>query len=243
MELSTLLLFCTAAFAVAAVMVAAGFGLGTTLTPLFLFVYDVKTAVFLVAIVHFANGMFRLALFRTHVDRRLVVRFGLLAVVGGVTGSVLQKHVANPALEAGLGVLLVVLGGVALVPVRAGWRFPPRLDPLGGFLSGLLGGLIGNQGALRSGYLLNYALPKEAFIATGTSIACLVDVSRIPVYLYNYHADLSGAWPYLTVVIVAAWSGTFAGKRLVEKLSTRWFRTLVAVLLVLTGIALVFANW
>jgi uncharacterized membrane protein YfcA len=99
MELGTLLLLCAAAFAVAAVMVASGFGLGTALTPLFLLAYDVKTAVFLVAIVHFANGLFRLALFHAHIDRRLVVRFGLLAVAGSFTGSMLQRYAANPALR------------------------------------------------------------------------------------------------------------------------------------------------
>lgn len=239
MDLTTLLLLCAAAFAVAAAVVASGFGLGTALTPLFLLTYDIKTAVFLVAIVHFANNLFRLALFRRHINAVIVRRFGLLSVVGAVAGSLLQERAANPGLEIGLGALLVVLGGSEFLPARLAWRLPRRFDQVGGLLSGLLGGLLGNQGALRSGYLLNYALSKDAFIATGTAIACLIDASRLPVYWLSYSGRLLASWPYLVVVILAAFAGTLLGKRLLERLPQRWFHPLVAVLIVLTGAALI----
>ncbi len=128
------------------------------------------------------------------------------------------------------------------VPARLGWRIPQRADQLGGFLSGLLGGLVGNQGALRSGYLLNYPLSKQAFVATGTAIACLIDASRIPVYVVNYGARLTDFWPCLVAVILAAFVGTFAGKRLFERLSLPWFRAVVAALIVFTGAGLIFTN-
>ncbi len=200
--------------------------------------YDIKTAVFLVAVIHFANSLFRLALFRNYINARIVLRFGLLSVVGAIAGSLLQKHAADLGLEIGLGALLVVLGGVALLPSRLGWRIPRRADQLGGFLSGL----VGNQGALRSGYLLNYPLSKQALIATGTAIACLIDASRIPVYVVNYGARLTDFWPYLVAVILAAFVGTFVGKRLVERLSLPWFRAVVAALIVFTGAGLIFTN-
>lgn len=242
LDLTTLLLLCAAAFAAAALVVASGFGLGTALTPLFLLTYDIKTAVFLVAIVHFANNLFRLWLFRRHIDTAVVRRFGLLSVLGAVAGSLLQKEAASSGLEIGLGALLVVLGGVEFLPARLAWRPPRHLDQAGGLLSGLLGGLLGNQGALRSAYLLNYALPKEAFIATGTAIACLIDASRIPIYWASYSARLLASWPYLLAVILAAFTGTLVGKRLLERLPQRWFHPLVAALIVLTGAALVLTN-
>lgn len=242
MDLSTLLLLCAAALVVAAIVLASGFGLGTALTPLFLLVYDIKTAILLVAVVHFTNTLFRLALFRTSIEASIVRRFGLASVVGAVAGSLAQKHASNPWLELGLGVLLIVLAGVEFLPRRGGWRIPRRFDQVGGLLSGLLGGLLGNQGAVRSGYLLNYGLSKEAFIATGTAIACLIDASRIPVYLVNYGAALVASWPYLVAVILSALAGTLVGKRLVARLSLAWFRRLVAGLIALTGAVLILKN-
>ncbi|MGH9805052.1 MAG: sulfite exporter TauE/SafE family protein [Candidatus Acidiferrales bacterium] len=242
MEPTTLMLLCTAALVVAAVVVASGFGLGTALTPLFLLTYDIKTAVFLVAIVHFANNLFRLALFWKQVDANVVRRFGLASIAGAVAGSLLQELAANPGLEIGLGALLIVLGGVEMLPGESGWRTPRRYDQMGGLLSGLLGGLLGNQGALRSGYLLNYSLSKEAFIASGTAIACLIDASRIPVYALQYGEGLLPAWPYLAAVIAASFAGTLIGKRLVERLPQRGFHLLVAALIVLTGVVLIVTN-
>lgn len=242
MEPTTLLLLCVAALVVAAAVVASGFGLGTALTPLFLLTYDIKTAVFLVAVVHFANNLFRLALFRQQIDAGVVRRFGLLSVAGAVVGSLLQERAANPGLEIGLGVLLIVLGGVELLPGERGWRLPRRFDQLGGFLSGLLGGLLGNQGALRSGYLLNYSLGKEAFIASGTAIACLIDASRIPVYTAQYGSRLLPAWPYLVAVIGAAFAGTIIGKHFVERLPQGWFHWVVAAAIILTGLVLIATN-
>ncbi|MGH8459113.1 MAG: sulfite exporter TauE/SafE family protein, partial [Nevskiales bacterium] len=149
MEPTTLLLLCAAALVVATVVVASGFGLGTALTPLFLLSYDIKTAVFLVAIVHFANNLFRLGLFWKQIDSAVVRRFGLLSVAGAVAGSVLLERTAGPGLEIGLGALLMALGGAELLPGERGWRIPRRYDQFGGLLSRLPGGLRGNQGALR----------------------------------------------------------------------------------------------
>ncbi|MGH9787420.1 MAG: sulfite exporter TauE/SafE family protein [Candidatus Acidiferrales bacterium] len=243
MELPTLLLLCAASLVVAALVVVSGFGLGTALTPLFLLVYDIKTAVFLTAIVHFANTFFRLALFRRHIDWGLLRRFGLLSVIGAVAGSLLQTRIGNPKLELFLGVLLVVLGGIELLPARtSGWKLPRWFDLAGGLASGLLGGLVGNQGALRSGYLLNYGLSKEAFIATGTAIAVLIDLSRLPVYGASYGGELAPLWPYLAALVAAALVGTLVGKRLVERLPQEKFRPVVAVVVALTGLVLIAAN-
>jgi uncharacterized protein len=242
MDPVTFAFLATAAFVVAALMVATSFGLATALTPLFLLAYDIKTAVVLVAVVHLANGLFRLALYRPYTDWRIVGRFGVASVAGALAGAWLQKRAADPALEIGLGALLVVLGLVALAPTRSEWKFPPAMDQFGGLLSGLLGGLVGNQGALRSGYLLNYGLGKEAFIATGTAIACLIDLTRLPVYLYNYGPEMAAEWAPLAGVVAAAWAGTFVGKGLVARLPLAWFRRIVAVMIVAAGSALILAN-
>jgi uncharacterized membrane protein YfcA len=242
MDPATLALLAAAAFVVAALAVATGFGLAAALTPLFLLAYDIKLAVVLVAVVHLANGLFRLALYRPHTDWRIVTRFGLASIAGALAGAWLQRRAADPALEIGFGVLLIVLGIVALAPTEKSWQFPPAIDQLGGFLSGLLGGLAGNQGALRSGYLLNYGLGKEAFIATGTAIGCLIDLTRLPVYLWNYGAELAGNWAPLAGVVAAAWAGTFVGKGVVSRLPLVWFRRIVAGMIVVAGAALVFTN-
>ena len=53
----------------------------------------------------------------------------------------------------------------------------------GGLTSGFFGGLCGHQGALRSLFPLRSGLAKEAIIASGVTIAYLVDLTRLPTYV------------------------------------------------------------
>ncbi len=241
MDVLAITAICLAAFLLATVVLMSGFGLGTLLTPLFVIFYDIKIAVFLVAIVHFANNLFKLGLFFRHLDWAVLKRFGIVSVGGALVGSVLQAWLESQTLKIGLGVLLVILGTVEFLPPRISWRIPKRLDPLGGFLSGLLGGVLGNQGAVRSAYLLNYSLSKEAFVATATIIACLIDVTRIPIYLLNYHGEIATAWPYLIATILSAFLGTLVGKWLLDIVTLGAFRRVVAASVVVVGIAMAMA--
>ncbi|ODS33178.1 MAG: hypothetical protein SCARUB_01656 [Candidatus Scalindua rubra] len=103
----------------------------------------------------------------------------------------------------------------------------------------MLGGLVGNQGAIRSAYLLNYDISKETFIATGTMIACLVDASRIPLYMIHYKQLLFDEWKTLAIVTSIAFLGTIIGKRLLKRVSLGNFKKVVAVMVVILGILLV----
>jgi len=232
---------CLAAFLVAAMVLMSGFGLGTLLTPLFAVFYDIKIAVLLVAVVHFSNNLFKLGLFFRHLDWAILKRFGAVSVAGAFVGSLLQAELESETLKIGLGILLVILGTVEFLPPRISWRIPKRLDPVGGFLSGLLGGMLGNQGAVRSAYLLNYSLSKEAFVATATIIACLIDATRIPIYLLSYYNEIAMAWPYLIATILAAFFGTLIGKSLLDIVSLGAFRRVVAGSVVVVGIAMAMA--
>lgn len=229
---------CLAAFLLATLVLMSGFGLGTLLTPLFVIFYDIKIAVFLVAVVHFSNNLFKLGLFFHHLDWAVLKRFGVLSVVGALVGSLLQASMESQTLKIGLGILLVALGAAEFLPSRFSWRLPKRFDHVGGFLSGLLGGVLGNQGAVRSAYLLNYPLSKEAFVATATVIACLIDATRIPIYLVHYHEALVKAWPYLLAVTLSAFFGTLSGKWVLGIISVDAFRKVVAGCVVGVGIAM-----
>ena len=232
---------CLAALLVAALVLMSGFGLGTLLTPLFILFYDIKIAVLLVAVVHFSNNLFKLGLFFRHLDRAVLKRFGVLSIVGAFIGSFLQAWLHSETLKIGLGILLIILGAVEFLPPHLSWRIPKKLDPLGGLFSGLLGGVLGNQGAVRSAYLLNYGLSKEAFIATATVIACLIDVTRIPIYLLHYYGEVANAWPYLLATILSAFLGTLIGKWLLEIITIGAFRRVVAGSVAVLGIAMAVA--
>lgn len=56
---------------------------------------------------------------------------------------------------------------------------------VGGGLSGLLAGLIGLGGAIKSMFLTTFNLPKEVYVGTFALIAFVIDLVRIPTYLFT----------------------------------------------------------
>lgn len=227
-------------FLISAVTLLTGFGVGTVLTPTFTLFYDVKTAVFLVSIVHLANNALKLGLFAKHIHKEVLWRFGAVSVAGAVAGSLLQGILSGPVVRIALSLFLIVSGAGEFLPKNLTLRFPRGIDILGGFLSGFMGGMIGNQGAIRSAYLLNYNLSKEAFIATATVIAIVIDLSRIPVYLLEQSAQFDQAGPQLAILIVIAFAGTLAGRRLLRLISLEKFRATVSVFILVFGLYLLF---
>ncbi|MBI2357306.1 MAG: sulfite exporter TauE/SafE family protein [Deltaproteobacteria bacterium] len=75
-------------------------------------------------------------------------------------------------------------------------------------------------------------------VATATIIACLIDVTRIPIYLLNYRHAVVTAWPYLIATILSAFVGTLVGKWLLDIVTLGAFRRVVAGSVVVVGIAM-----
>ncbi len=231
---------CAVTFVVSTAATLAGFGLGVTLTPIFALVYPTQLAVMLVAIVHFLNNLFRVGLFRKHFDRELVRRFGVLCVTGAFLGSFSQGFIHSEWLKVVMGVLLLFLGGVQLIPGGKGWHFPRRFDQVGGFISGVMGGLVGSQGPIVAGFLVNYEVAKEVFVATSTLITVSIDAARVPVYLWTqWDTVVVRHWPLLLSVTACGYLGTFVGKRFVHGISQASFRSFVNGLVALMGMVMI----
>ena len=247
---------CSVAFLASGLTFFSGFGLGTLLLPAFAVFFAVELAVALTAIVHFLNGAFKLLLVWRNINWPVVIRFGLLAVVGALGGAAtllwltktpplftyeLFTHtfqVTAPKLV--IGVLLLLFATAELAPGFRRISVPPRYMPLGGLLSGFFGGLAGMQGALRSAFLIKAGLTKEAYVATGAAIAFLIDVSRLTIYARLILAEQeSFDYMLLGAAILAAFLGAAIGNRLLPKVKMTGIQVIVAVMLFLVGIGLI----
>ena len=235
-----------------------GFGLGTVLTPAFALFFPIPVAIAATAVVHLANNLFKLALTARAADWPTVVRFGAPAAVAAVLGATALTMLERSAdlfryelagrafavspIAAVVGSLIVLFALLELWPRFRSLAFGPRWLPLGGALSGFFGGLSGNQGALRSAFLLRTGLRKEAFIATGVVAAVVVDVTRLAVYgtgtVAGHLAATRELTPLVLVAIGAAFVGSFVGKRVLEKVTFRAVRLFVALAMLAVGTAL-----
>lgn len=242
------LIIASAVLLTAGLTLFSGFGLGTLFLPVFAVFFPLEVAVALTAIVHLANNLFKLALLGKFADRRTVLRFGLPAIAAAYLGArllvwlgelnpLITYHLWGRTLQVmpvklTIASLMAIFAVLELGPVEGKFSFPLRYLPVGGALSGFFGGLSGHQGALRSAFLLRCGLTKEGFIATGVVIACLVDISRLSVYVGQFLlSDLRRNAGLLLTAIAAAFAGTFLGSRLLGKVTMQGIRILVSALL------------
>jgi uncharacterized membrane protein YfcA len=231
---SALLVVAAAAGAVAAV---SGFGIGSLLTPMLALHAGTKTAVAAVSVPHLVGTAIRFWRLRAHIDRRLLWSFGLTSAAGGLAGALLHARASSPALAVVFGGLLVFAGTAQLLGRAQRWRFHGAASWMAGALSGLFGGLVGNQGGIRSAALLGFDLTKDRFVATATAIALLVDAARMPVYLVADREEVAAIWPLVLIATVGVVGGTLAGERLLARVPERRFRQIVGALILLLGIA------
>src|SRR5438552_3218311 len=228
-------LVATLAGAVASV---AGFGIGSILTPLLAWQEGTKLAVAAVSIPHFVGTALRFWRLRGHIDRGVLLSFGLASAAGGLSGALLHAYADSPALAVVLGLLLVFAGLMGLTGLSERLRIRGAWAWVAGAASGLFGGLVGNQGGIRSAALLSFGLPKEAFVATATAIALVVDAVRLPVYFVVQGAELLEAWPPIALAIAGVALGTLAGERVLRRIPDPIFRRLVGGLILALGIVM-----
>lgn len=250
------LVICSVAFLASALTFFSGFGLGTLLLPAFALFFPIELAVALTGIVHFLNGLFKLALVGRRAARPVVVRFGLPAIGAALVGAwaLARLSEAEPLVtysafgtwlhvtpvKLAVGCALLLLASLELSAKFRPLSFSPRLLPLGGLLSGFFGGLSGMQGALRSAFLVRAGLSKEAFIGTGVVIAALIDVSRLTVYSGAILFE-SARFDYslLGAAVIAALLGAVLGNRFLSKVTMLAVQRIVSAALLAVSVGLI----
>ena len=243
------------AFIVALLTFFSGFGLGSILTPVFMIFFPVDLAIALTGIVHFFNNIFKLLLVGRKADKEVVLRFGIPAVIAAIVGSWLLlnitglkplftydafgKNVEVYPVKFIISVLLIIFATIDLIPYFNNLQFGKDKLALGGALSGFFGGLSGNQGALRSAFLIKAGLSKEAFIATAVVVSTFVDFTRLGVYATRFtKAGLSDNLTLVTCATLSAIVGAYIGNKLLKKVTFRFLRVTIAIMLIIISLAL-----
>lgn len=244
-----------AAFATAILTFFSGFGLGTILAPVFAIFFPIDIAIALTGVVHFSNNLFKIALVCKNTDKTVLLKFGIPAILASFVGawmllkitelpvwfeySLWNKTFEVTPVKLIIALLLITFSILEISPSFQKVQFGKSKLVLGGVLSGFFGGLTGIQGAIRSAFLIKSSLSKEAYIATGVVIACLVDFTRLSVYASRYTAaNLHENLTLLISATLAAIAGALIGSKLLKKVTLRFIQLLVAIMLMLISVAL-----
>jgi len=244
-----------AAFLTAILTFFSGFGLGTILAPVFAIFFPIDVAIALTGVVHFTNNLFKIFLVGRNTDKAVLLRFGIPAILASFLGAWLLLKITDlptiydyqmfgkifevTPVKLIIAVILITFALLEIIPKVQKIQFGKEKLILGGVLSGFFGGLTGIQGAIRSAFLIKSGLSKEAYIATGVVIACLIDFTRLSVYASRFSAaNMHENITLLISATLAAITGAYIGSKLLKKITLRFIQVLVAVMLILISIAL-----
>lgn len=243
------------AFLVAILTFFSGFGLGTILTPAFILFFPVEIAITLTGVVHFFNNIFKLFLVGKNANKEVLLRFGIPAVIFAFIGSLVLVNIsyASPLftytaygneylvypVKFTIALILFIFAVLDLIPAFNNLQFDKSKLPIGGMLSGFFGGLSGNQGALRSAFLIKAGLSKEAFIGTAVVVSTFVDFTRLSVYSTRFmESGLIENIPLLLLAILSGIAGSFIGNKLLKKVTLKFLQVIVAIMLMILSLAL-----
>jgi len=216
-----------------------GFGIGSILTPFFALSVGTPLAVAAVSIPHVLGTAIRYILLWRHTQWSVLWRFGLASAAGSLAGALMQPVFGARGLTLLLGALLVLTAVATISGILQRRDWPPGVALALGALSGAFGGLVGNQGGVRSGALLAVRLEPLAFVATATATGLIVDAARMPVYLWRAGDQLREIVPEMAIMTSGVLLGTVVGQRVLSKLPGEIFRRVVAVAVGLLGLWLV----
>lgn len=233
-----------------------GFGLGTLLMPIVAIFFSVDVAIAITAVVHLANNLFKGVLFRTHVNKEVLISFGVPAVILAFLGALILGWLSSvPAvfeyaifgkefevypIKLVIGIIILVFVILELTPSFANIKMDKKYLPFGGALSGFFGGLSGHQGAFRSMFLIKAGLTKEEFVSTGIMIAVIVDISRMLVYGWDISLQNAGIdWLLVTFATISAFFGAFFGAKILKKVTIKTVQLIVSILLIIVSLGLI----
>ena len=211
-----------------------GFGSSTFFVPVANFFFDFQSVLAITALFHLFSNASKLSLFRSGIDRHLLIVMGVPAVLCAMLGGLATPYVPVAVLKTLLGLFLVVMSAWLLL--RPAWQLRANMPTAvtGGALSGAMAGMIGTGGAVRGLALAAFDLPKEVFVATSAAIDMGIDLSRATAYFGNRYLHAHDL-VWLPLLAVVALAGTWIGRMLLRHMPQAVFRRVALVLVFVIG--------
>jgi hypothetical protein len=222
------------AFVAAMLAAITGFGGAAVLLPMLVLVFGVREAIPILTVAQLIGNGSRVWFNRRELDWKVVAWFALGGVPMAILGGILFARAPLVALTRVLGVFLILI-----VVWRHIWRGNPRRPPLKlfaviGAVSSFLSALLGSVGPLMAPFFLAYGLVKGAYIGTEALSTVVMHLAKLIAYkqsaILPLHAVLAGL--ALGPIMVG---GSFAGKRIVDRISERVFVAIIELTLLAAG--------
>jgi uncharacterized protein len=212
-----------------------GFGSSLFFVPIASYFLDFYSVLGITALFHVSSNITKIVFFRKGFDKKLVLSIGIPAIGFVIIGGVLSKYVSTQLLEIGLAIFLITISLTLLIFKSLKVKPTIANSIIGGTASGLFAGLLGTGGAIRGITLAAFSLKTEVFIATSAVIDLGIDASRSFVYFFNGYIHKEDLY-LIPILLIVSIVGTYIGKQILAKISDKQFKSIVLVLILITGL-------
>lgn len=213
-------------------------GLGVLLTPLLALVLPVASAVGVLLPMLMAGDVFALYMYWKEWDLELVRHMLPAGIVGAIAGTFLLSWLPPDDLRVLLGsfVLLVVMYKWVSDRIRTmRYEAKPWHAPLAGALAGIASGMFNSGGPPFNSYLLLRKISARPFIATSAIYFAVLNLIKLPGFLYTGVLDLSMLlslwWVFLFIPL-----GIWVARATLTRLSPLLFERIIIVLLIFSSL-------
>jgi uncharacterized protein len=220
-------------------------GLGALLTPILALVLPVASAVGVLLPMLMVGDVFAISMYWKEWDLDLVKRMLPAGIVGALAGTFLLAGLSPDGLRIVLGIFVLVLVAYRFVSDRIEaiqYKSRPWHAPAAGFLAGVASGMFNYGGPAISSYLLLQKLKARPFIATTAIFFALLNLIKVPGFLYTGVLDLPllfSLWWVFPFIPVGIW----VARRTLTRLSPSAFEGTIVVLLIISSLWLLLQGW
>jgi uncharacterized membrane protein YfcA len=213
-------------------------GLGALLTPILALVLPVASAVGVLLPMLMVGDVFAVSMYWKEWDLDLVRRMLPAGIVGALAGTFLLSWMSTDGLRIVLGIFVLGLVAYRFVSDRIQtlrYESRPWHAPAAGFLTGVASGMFNSGGPPFNSYLLFQKLKARPFIATTAIYFALLNLIKVPGFLYTGVLDLpllfSVWWVFLFIPI-----GIWVARKALTRLSPSAFEWIIIVLLIFSSL-------
>ncbi|MEA1787713.1 sulfite exporter TauE/SafE family protein [Arenibacter sp. GZD96] len=224
-------------FLAATISGAAGFGGALVLLPILTSIVGIKAAVPILTIGQIFGNASRVWFGRHELKWKPIIFFLLTAIPLTILGSYLFTDIDSNKIKIGIGVFLILLVIYRRTKIKK-IALGDKGMLLGGGLTGFLSGLAGSAGPLGAAFFLGLNLTATVYIASEAFTALTMHLTKTIVY--NKYSLIGQTELYYGLFIgVAMILGSWTGKKIIEKLNREKFILLVEILLIISGLQLI----
>jgi uncharacterized protein len=219
-------------------------GLGALLTPILALVLPVASAVGVLLPMLMVGDVFAVYMYWKEWNLDLIKRMMPAGIIGAIAGTFLLSWLSPDGLRIILGIFVLVLVAYKFLSDRIqAIRYEPRPwhAPAAGLFSGIASGMFNYGGPAVSSYLLLQKLKARPFIATTAIYFALLNLIKVPGFLYTGVLNLPllfSLWWVFPFIPVGIW----VARMLLTRLSPSAFEWIIVVLLIFSSLWLLWQS-